>query len=316
VSAEVDDLLRRVELLARSDVTVLVQGETGTGKELVASALHHQSGCTGRFVAVNCAALAEGVVSSELFGHVRGAFSDAVAARAGMVAAAAGGTLFLDEIGDANPAVQASLLRLLEQREYRPVGSDAVHTTDARFVAATHLSLERAVEQGAFRRDLFSRLDQTVVHVPPLRQRCEDVVPLALHFGEKIAGRPVQLDRALALALLRCNWPTNVRQLRAVVEQASLEGEGDELLKLTKGVAQRLEQSTGAPGAGAPGIQVAAEPGQKPSRDALRERLAATGGNVRALANELGVSRNTVYRWLNSYDLAVSDLRDELERKD
>jgi DNA-binding NtrC family response regulator len=292
----------------------LIQGETGVGKELVARAIHDAGGRAGEFVAVNCGAVSDGVVHSELFGHARGAFSGADAARTGLVDSARGGTLFLDEIGDASPALQASLLRLLEEREFRPVGSDEVRTSDARVIAATHVALEQAVAKGRFRRDLFGRLERLVIAIPPLRERREDIARLAIHFAERAAQGEVTFARSLMVALLRASWPQNVRQLRAVVEQALLEAGGPEL-RLSDALKRRIAamgdapESLHHPDLEAPPAGAAAARPERPSAAELRDLLLAQRCNIRVVAQALGVSRNSLYRWIDEAQLDLAELR-------
>lgn len=305
---QVEQLIARV---APTDTVVLIQGQTGVGKELVARELHDQSGRRGELVAINCAAVGDGVVHSELFGHARGAFSGAERPRAGLVATAEGGTLLLDEIGDASPALQAGLLRLLEQRSYRPVGDDQERHTDARFVAATHRRLDEEARGGSFRTDLLARLERCVIEVPALRDRPEDIVPLALHFAHEQRGQETALHRALALALLRHPWPRNVRELRTVVEQACLETPDGQPLRLTKAVRQRLERGAtppAAPGSSQPDAPPEPRP-VRPTADELREALRAGRCNVSAVASHFGVSRRTLYRWMKELDVDLAALR-------
>ena len=304
-SYAVAQLLERIDTAAQSNITVLIQGETGVGKELVARALHDQSKRSGEFVAINCGALTEGVMQSELFGHVRGAFSGAGGQRGGLVAAAQGGTLLFDEVGDATPSLQVSLLRLLEQREYRPVGSDRSIVTDARFVAASHVELEPAVESGAFRRDLFGRFNRLVIRVPSLRERAEDVIVLARHFVRKHASEDVPIERPLALAMLRHDWPENVRGLEAVVEQALVDMKGSGRLSLSDTLAARLKQSKSVEELPTTSRK------KKPSGDQLRARLVALDGNVKALAEALGIGRNTLYRWFKAAGIDPATVRDD-----
>jgi transcriptional regulator with PAS, ATPase and Fis domain len=309
VSAACGRVLHRIAVGAPKDVVVLIRGETGVGKELVARAIHAQSGREGAFVAVNCSAIADGVVHSELFGHARGAFSGAVTAREGLVAAAEGGTLLLDEIGDASPNLQATLLRLLEQREYREVGSNQLCASTARFVAATNVDLDRAVTAGRFRADLLGRLDRWVIDVPPLRQRREDVVPLALHFARRMLGRQARLSRSLAHALLLYDWPANVRELESVVEGLVMQAGDADTLTLDDELAARLETDEPAPDA-APmsrrGVRRA-----RPSPEALHARFVELGYNASALALEFGIGRTTLYRWFREAGFDVRDLRDD-----
>ncbi len=219
---EVYDLTLKV---ASSDANILVLGESGTGKELIASALHHNSRrCTHQFVSLNCAALNDTLLESQLFGHLRGAFTGAVANQKGMLEEADGGTLFLDEIGDVSPTVQAKLLRVIQERDFIPVGSTRPKKVDVRFVAATNKDLQREVSEGRFREDLFYRLNVISINLPPLRERPEDIEPLARHFLRRFASRmsrdirditPEGLD-----ALQSYGWPGNVRELENVMERA------------------------------------------------------------------------------------------------
>lgn len=310
VSAPMGRIAGRIQQVAPADTTVLIQGETGVGKELVAAEVHRQSGRSGQFVAVNCATLSDPLVHSELFGHTKGAFSGAQGERAGLVAAAAGGTLFLDEIGDASEALQASLLRLLEQREYRQVGSDRLLTSDARFVAATHRPLWQAADEGAFRHDVLARLAMDEIGVPPLRQRPVDVIPLALHLAQQSRGTPASLSRSLALALLRHPWPYNVRELKTVIELALRERPDGGELELTDTVRDRLRAREPVPATDEPQAPMARFlPPPKPTPEQLRAGLAAHGFSVQAFAKDLAVSRNTVYRWLDDAGLDIRALR-------
>ena len=301
VSAAHSRILHRIAIVARKDITVLIRGETGVGKELVARAIHEQSGRPGPLVAVNCSALTEGVLASELFGHTKGAFSGAEQERDGLVAAASGGTLFLDEIGDASPAMQGALLRLLEEREYRQVGSDKLSRSDARFITATNVDLDAAVEAGRYRADLVSRLRRFVIEVPPLRERLADIIVLANHFAER------KLSRSLSLALLRYAWPANVRELQAVIEQAGLESDGD-ALKLSGELKKRLA-ATPRPAAKKP-IKGRGVKRDRPSSEALSQRFRELDQNASALASELGVGRTTLYRWFREAGIDVRDIRD------
>ena len=219
--ARVIDRLKRV---ARGDSTVLIRGETGTGKELVARAIHHGSSRANRpYAIVDTPAIPASLLEDELFGHVKGAFTSAAGARRGKVEMARGGTLFFDEIGDMEPALQAKLLRLLQERQFQSVGGSTTVDADVRIVAATHQNLEQGVKEGWFRRDLYYRLNVVPIDLPPLRDRPEDVVPLAIHFlGEfnrSMGTRVKGLSPEAAELLTRNDWPGNVRQLRNVIEQ-------------------------------------------------------------------------------------------------
>ncbi len=224
-SAPMQRVLDLVSRAAESDTTVLVTGESGTGKELIARALHQQSRrCNGPFVAVSCAALPEALLESELFGHVRGAFTDAKTARTGLMNKASGGTLLLDEIGDAPLGIQPKLLRALEERRIRPVGEDVERAFDARLICATNRDLEAAIEEGRFRADLYYRVNVIHIDLPPLRAREGDVLLLAQHFVHHFAAASgkavVGVSAAAAQRLLSYSWPGNVRELRNCIERS------------------------------------------------------------------------------------------------
>jgi len=220
------DLVRACERIAQSDATVLITGETGTGKEVFARLLHDKSRRAGRsLVPVNCGAIPEALLESELFGHVRGAFTGAISARRGRVAAADGGTLFLDEIGELSLALQVKLLRVLQERVYEPVGSAESVPANFRLIAATNRDLAAEVEAGRFRRDLYYRLLVCPIELPPLRSRPQDVAPLFGHFWkQRGSGRPV--DPAVLRFLEAHDWPGNVRELENLVERLAVCAEG------------------------------------------------------------------------------------------
>jgi DNA-binding NtrC family response regulator len=223
---------RLVESVAPASVSVLLRGESGTGKEVVARAIHQKSGRREKpFVAINCSALSEGLLESELFGHVKGSFTGAVRDKKGLFEQAHGGTLFLDEIGDISPATQVRLLRVLQEGEVRPVGASAQVPVDVRVVAATHRNLEQAMAAGTFREDLFYRLNVLTIELPPLRKRPEDIPLLAQHFLRRAAGRlgkPVSRLEPEALAALQAwRWPGNVRELENAMERAVLLAQGE-----------------------------------------------------------------------------------------
>ncbi|WP_290867177.1 sigma-54-dependent Fis family transcriptional regulator [Aquabacterium sp.] len=217
-------LLESVERIARSEATVLVTGETGTGKELIARHIHHTSGRRGPFVPVNCGAFSESLIDAELFGHESGAFTGASQARSGWFEAANGGTLFLDEIGDLPMALQVKLLRVLQERQVVRLGSRRAIPLDVRLVAATNIDLARAVEAQHFRADLYYRLSVASVRLPPLRERPADILPLARHFIEvhrtRLGQTDVQITEEAQLALLHYSWPGNIRELENVIHFA------------------------------------------------------------------------------------------------
>jgi two-component system response regulator HydG len=299
VIRRVNDLIQRV---AKSDASVLIFGETGTGKELVARSLHKQSG-RGPFVAVNCASIPPNLLESELFGHTRGAFTDAKAARRGLFLEATGGTLFLDEIGEMPLEMQAKLLRVLQERVVRPVGSDTEHPFDARIITATHRDLEDDVAKRRFRQDLFYRINVVSIHVPPLRERGSDVLKLASHFLQKTAdrtGQPVRhLSPPVAERLLVYDWPGNVRELENCIERAVALSRFDELT--IEDLPERIR--TYRPDRF---VMTADDVEEIISLDELERRyisraLKLLNGNKARAAQLLGVDRRTLYRRLGKY---------------
>jgi PAS domain S-box-containing protein len=234
-SHSMQTIYRLIEDLADSDATVLILGESGTGKERVAEAIHsHSQRGAGPFVKVNCSALSEGLLESELFGHVKGAFTGAIRDQVGRFEQASGGTIFLDEIGDLSPNVQVKLLRVLQERQIERVGSGLTIEVDVRVVAATHRDLRRAMREGRFREDLFYRLNVMPIEVPPLRRRREDIPLLVTHFidrfNERTGRRIGHIDDAALGQLMDYGWPGNVRELENAIEHAFVRCRGDVLL--------------------------------------------------------------------------------------
>ena len=296
----VTSLLRKV---ADSNANVLIQGETGTGKEVVARCLHtHGWRAQGPFLAVNCAALPEALLESELFGHVRGAFTDARADRVGLFEQANGGTLFLDEIGELPPALQPKLLRALQERRVRPIGGSAERGFDARIVTASNRDLESAVHEKVFREDLYFRVNVINVELPPLRERGGDVLELAQHF---VRGCAARMDRAVegfdtdvARRLAAYPWPGNVRELENVIERAVTLTEHRELVP--SDLPDRLR-------AHVPAVETSAGPRLIPLAEVERGHilrvLDAVGGHRTEAARILGLDRKTLYRKLERYGL-------------
>jgi two-component system, NtrC family, response regulator HydG len=304
---EMREVLRVVERVAPTDVTVLVTGESGTGKEVIARALHDRSPrARGPMVALNCSALPSELIESELFGHVRGAFTGADRDREGKVAAAHGGTLFMDEIGDLAPAAQAKLLRALEERRITPVGSTRALDVDVRIVAATNRPLDRLVAAGAFREDLFFRIGVVQLELPPLRDRRSDIPRLATHFIAHFAERhrrpPLPLAEAARRALLAYDWPGNVRELRNTIERALVLADGDviDLVDLPPAITHATTPLR--PGDAALAGLSFAEARDRVLHAFERSFLAAAlerhGGNVSATARSLGVHRQSLQKML------------------
>jgi two-component system NtrC family response regulator len=298
--------MRRVQktigLAADSDAIVLILGETGTGKELVARALHaHGRRKAGPFVAVNCAAIPEDLLESELFGHVRGSFTGATADRSGAFRDAADGTLFLDEIGDMPLPMQAKILRALQEQVITPVGGKPVRT-NARIVAATHRDLARLAAAGQFREDLYYRLDVVQIAIPPLRERTNDILPLARHFLALAAarsGRPKQLGEAAREKLHRHAWPGNVRELRNVIERACILTRGDVIGPDDIDIsASPMAASQEARDADLPAAIAALE------KQMIERALEACSGNRTEAARRLNINRQLLYTKMQRYGLA------------
>ncbi|MEC7949026.1 MAG: sigma 54-interacting transcriptional regulator [Myxococcota bacterium] len=314
-SAAMAEAVAALDAVARRDTTVLLVGETGTGKELAARELHARSGRPGPFVPVNCGAISAGVLHDELFGHAKGAFTGARARRPGLVGAAEGGTLFLDEIGDAPPELQVALLRLLQEKEVRAVGEDSARTVDVRVIAATWRDLDGAVAADKFRQDLAARLRRWTVRLPALRERREDLPMLAQHFARKFIGRDVGFSRGLMLRLLLYRWSDNVRELEAVVERLMVTAGETPVVAEPSWLAELLGQDGSAADAmTGPGQADGAgprmrRPVERPSLATLQEMLSGTSGNVRALSERLGVSRNTLYKWFRHHGIDPADFR-------
>jgi DNA-binding NtrC family response regulator len=300
VMRRVLDLVARV---APTDATVLIQGESGTGKELIAKAIHHASPqARGPFVAVNCGALPEALLESELFGHVKGAFTGASAAKKGLFEEAHQGTLFLDEIGEMPQPLQVKLLRALQSGEVRPVGSNQAGTVEARVLAATNRDLEQMVRQGGFREDLFYRLNVIAIALPPLRERREDLPLLAEHFLERLGakqGRDLRLSPDALDRLLGYAWPGNVRELENAIERAAILSRGDTvgIEDLPPHVAASLalgQAPTLPPQQSLAGVE----------KSHIIQTLERCGWNYSRASAALGIGRTTLWRKLKEYRIA------------
>lgn len=293
-SAAMQLVYRQIRDLAKVDTIVLIQGETGTGKELVARAIHYFSPRKSRpFIAVNCAGLTESLVSSQLFGHKRGAFTGAIADQKGVFESAEGGTLFLDEIGDIPMSMQTNLLRVLQEREITRVGEAVPRKIDVRVVAATHRNLDQAVAEGRFRQDLLYRIRVAEIHLPPLRERRRDIPLLVAWFLRQLAGSasaaPQEVGQQTMQKLMNYGWPGNVRELKSAIESAAIRCAGPVIQP--DDLPAHIIGSVVEPSAPADPL---ADRQQR-----VLDALARTGGNRAAAARLLGIGRTTLYLWLN-----------------
>jgi len=292
-------LFTLLETVSRSASTILITGETGTGKEVVARAIHHNSPRRAhRFVALNCSAIPETLLEAELFGHVRGAFTGAVGTRQGRMEQAHKGTLFLDEVGTMSTALQMKLLRALQEREFERVGDNQTVKVDVRFIAATNSDLAKMVAEGAFREDLYYRLNVIPMKLPPLRERRDDIPLLVTHFLEKFAtGAGMHVSQAAMRALMAYSWPGNVRQLENAVERAVALGVGRNEIDIADlpPEVQELPQTTSTPFVDFPedGLDLPAYLSSI-ERDLIRRSLERTGGNRNKAAELLKIKRTTL----------------------
>jgi DNA-binding NtrC family response regulator len=293
---EIYDLTLQV---AGSDANVLVLGESGTGKEVIAGAIHDNSLRRGKpFLSINCAALSDTLLESQLFGHVRGAFTGAITAGKGLLEEADGGTLFMDEIGDMSPAIQAKLLRVIQERDFIPVGATKPKTVDIRFVGATNKELEKEVREGRFREDLYYRLNVITIPLPPLRERREDIEPLARHFLKKFAQKMkkgvTEIDPEALRSLEGYAWPGNIRELGNVMERAVILARGN---AVTRETLPLWRDDVGGPAAGETGSL------EEMEREHIQRTLRLTGFHKSRSAEILGISRKTLDRKIAEFCL-------------
>ena len=308
-SCQMQDIVERVKRIAPTDASVLIGGATGTGKELIAQAIHQNSPRRKKpFVPLNCAALSEHLLESELFGHIRGAYTDAAADRVGRFEYAHGGTLFLDEVGDMPMPTQIKLLRVLENGEIVRVGQNEPIKVNVRVLSATNAALEQAVEEGKFRSDLYHRLKVVSINLPPLCERKDDIIPLLDHFrrvfaqrhGKKVKG----ISAAASHALLAYDWPGNVRQLRNFVESMvviDIDGilDVDDLPPEVAPPETAAQFETDATGP----LQLVGQPLEEIERWAIEQTLQLSGGNREETARKLGIGARTLYRKLKEYGI-------------
>jgi two-component system response regulator HydG len=308
-SGAMREVLDRVLRVAPTDATVLVTGESGTGKELVARAIHVASRRGSKpFVPVNCAAITETLLESELFGHAKGAFTGATRARRGMFEEANGGTIFIDEIAETAPGFQAKLLRALQEGEIRRVGESTPVQVDVRVIAATNQDLRRAITERRFREDLYYRLAVVPVRIPPLRERMEDVPLLAAHFLERYNARSAAvktLTREGLARLLEHDWPGNVRELENVIEQAAALTSAGEIRAADVHIDAAGGTATPVPG----DARTLAEAVEDAERRVIEAAVARCGGDLARVARELGVSGTTLWRKMKRLEIGSRDDR-------
>jgi len=307
-SAGIRRVYELIEIAARSDYSVLITGETGTGKELVARAIHHNSDRReGPLVAVNCGALPENLMESELFGHLKGSFTGAVRDRPGKIRTAHGGTLFLDEVGTLSASAQVKLLRVLDKRKFEPLGGDTPIEVDIRVLAATNEDLGQAVAAGDFREDLYYRLNVLHIDIPPLREHKEDIPLLARHILKKLGRKDLTVSSGAINLLLRHDWPGNIRELENILKSAAALVEGDTL------VLEHLPGHFRAGGEGAPpDFSSLASFDDKVSlfeKYLIEEKLRETSGNVTRAARELEVPLRSLRRKLKKYSLTAREFK-------
>ncbi|HSK74520.1 MAG TPA: sigma-54 dependent transcriptional regulator [Pyrinomonadaceae bacterium] len=302
-SDRLQDVFRLVEKVADTNISILIQGESGTGKELIARALHHNSSRSSKpFLAVNCGALPETLLESELFGHTKGAFTDAKTDKKGLFRSAEGGTIFLDEIGEMPLSLQVKLLRALQEHEVTPIGSSLPVKLDARIIAATNKNLEKEVEENRFREDLFYRLNVVEINLPPLRERREDIPLLAKHFASKAARAQKASEKPIAkeamAAMVNYNWQGNVRELENAIERAFiLSGAEIDLESLPPKIRIGAENS----------LEMRDPDGLRPTLEEMERRyileiLRAVEDDKTQAANILGIDLSTLYRKLKRYE--------------
>ncbi|HSJ32913.1 MAG TPA: sigma-54 dependent transcriptional regulator [Longimicrobiales bacterium] len=298
------DVVKLAEMVAPTDSTVLITGESGTGKEVIARYIHKLSEReNGPFISVNCGALPENLLESELFGHVKGSFTGAHKDKDGLLVAARGGTFFLDEVAEMSPALQVTLLRALQEREIVPVGATQTVDIDVRIIAATNRDLDQEIRRGTFRSDLYYRLNVIALHLPPLRDREDDIALLAEYFLRRLAeetGQEIHLSGDAVEALQRYDWPGNVRELENALERAAI---------LTKGPTISVESLPARIVEPAPAPLISDRPAANPTLELVERAyilwvLQAEGGNKARAAEVLGIDPSTLYRKLSRYELS------------
>ena len=302
-SRAMQEVIRRAELVAGTKSTVLITGETGTGKELVARAIHDRSAQRDMpLIKVNCAAIPETLLESELFGHVRGAFTGATTTKKGKFGLADGGTIFLDEIGTMNPTLQSKLLRVLQEREIEPLGSERTEKIDVRVIAATNRDLRQMVADGKFQEDLFYRLTVIPIEIPPLRERRDDIPALIEHFvrkhAQRIGRRVDKIDDGVLAGLQQYDWPGNVRELENTIERAVVLAAGPAITAQAVSVIGAVTQQT----TGLPSLRLRQNI-EWVERETIRRALESAGGVKKDAAETMGISQRALSYYLAKYRL-------------
>ena len=308
---QIDVIVAEIERVAATPLSVIVRGPSGTGKEVIASELHRLSGRRGKLAAINCTALPQNLIESELFGYKRGAFSGADRDKPGLIRHADGGTLLLDEIGDMPQEAQAKLLRVLQAREVLPLGATTPEPVDVRVVAATHRDLEKLQREGKFREDLFARLNEYAVELPALHERKEDVFLLTQTFLARHGGTDKTASFAFMSGLLHYDFPYNVRELEACIKRALALCNGTTLEpELLPEAVQEAMSDYGKDSSGRPSQPPEDDEAQgAPDEPALRELLVKHQGNVAAVGRELGKARMQIHRWMKRYGVDIAEYR-------
>ncbi len=310
-SEEIQAVFCLVNKVADTDSTILISGESGTGKELIAKAIHYRSGRAGQpFVSINCGALPENLLESELFGHVKGSFTGAIRDKDGMFKVASGGTFFLDEVGETSLAIQVKLLRVLQEREIIPVGGTAPIKVDVRLIAATNADLEKAVKEERFRADLYYRLNVIPVHIPPLRERRDDIPLLVDHFlriATDRTGRTKSIAKTSMDLLCAYDWPGNVRELENVIERGVILQDGDEIFpdNLPPKVCHHTSERRGV------NVEDAQMTLDELEKQYLVSVLEETSWQKKKASSILGINASTLYRKIQRYGLSQERLKDK-----
>jgi DNA-binding NtrC family response regulator len=304
-SEKMKSVFELIDRVATTSSTVLLYGESGTGKELVARAIHKRSARSDkRFVSINCGALPETLLESELFGHVKGSFTGAVRDKRGLFVVAEGGTFFLDEVSETSTAIQVKLLRVLQEREVVPVGGTKPTKVDVRVVAATNADLDRAIKEGRFRADLYYRLNVIPITIPPLRERKEDIPLLVEHFLKRFTGGEKRVSDAAMDILMSYDWPGNVRELENIIERAVILEDGDEVTAESLNVSifpERLRKQARTASGGQLGVTGVTL--EELERRYLIQTLEETGWKKKNAAEILGINPSTLYRKLQRYGM-------------